>query len=200
MRRTMSLRRRSSNSCRMSAACGRSRWTRMVAMICGCSSRISSATIDGSIRLSLSMPELVPLASRMSSIRVSARSLPSALVSTERMWSLDSRLIAAYCSVSSKKSSSTWRISSWETCCRRAISRLTVSTSWVDRYLNTSAALSSSRLSSRIALRRAPLISIIFLHPATDDHGDQARVFLGHFTQVGQVVFIDCRAATQAAL
>ena len=47
------------------------------------------------------MPELAPFCSRMSSSRLEARSLPSALVSTERIWSLEYRFSAANCSDSS---------------------------------------------------------------------------------------------------
>ncbi|CFN12750.1 Uncharacterised protein [Bordetella pertussis] len=85
MRSITSLRMRSLSMASTLAARSRSRCTRMVAMICGCSSPISSATVCGSSQFSASMPLPPSPASRMSSIRPAARSLPSALVSTVRM-------------------------------------------------------------------------------------------------------------------
>ncbi len=86
-------------------------------------------------------------------------------------------------------------MSSWETWFSRAISILISCTSAAPRYLKTSAALSSSSASNKMALLRAPFISaielLIGIHPATNDHRDHAGVFLSHFTQVIEVMLIE---------
>jgi hypothetical protein len=69
--------------CRMLEAWSRSRCTRMEAMICGCSWRISSATEAASIQRRLSMPE-TSLPCTMRSISMPALSSPSARFSTPR--------------------------------------------------------------------------------------------------------------------
>src|SRR5690242_16502786 len=193
MRSTTSLRSFSSKLPSTSAAWRRSRCTRIVAMICGCSSRIISDTVEASIRLSASMPELAPLLSRMSSSRLAARSAPSARSSTARMCSVEFTLSAAYCSVSSWNSSSTRCMSSWETLSRRAISWLTSWTSRAGSCRSTIAALSSSSASNRIALRRRLLMFALLAiapHPTAENRGHHGRVLLGHFLQVLQAVLV----------
>ena len=84
MRSSTSFRRRSVKLSRISEAWSRSRCTRMVAMICGCSFLISSATAAESIHFRPSMP-LVSPPCRMRSIRFADLSSPSAFFSTLRM-------------------------------------------------------------------------------------------------------------------
>jgi hypothetical protein len=106
IRSSTSLRSRSLKQETISDAWSRSRWTRMVAMICGCSFLINSATADESIHFRPSIP-LVSLPCRIRSMIAPALSSPSALVSTERMYSLESRDRAVCCSASRTNSCST---------------------------------------------------------------------------------------------
>ena len=84
MRTSTSGRTRSGSTLMTSAAWSGSRCDRTMAMICGCSLRTRSAIARGSIHFSVSSPEVLRPA-RMRSIRLLARSSPSAWVSTARM-------------------------------------------------------------------------------------------------------------------
>ena len=150
IRSTTSLRRRSVKCASTSQAWSRSRCTRIVAMICGCSLRISSATDGESIHFRLSMPE-ASLPPRMRFSSTAALSSPSALVSTWRMYSSESRPTVDCRSTRSRKSDSTDSTSSCCTAFICAIAAPSLSTSRGPRYFITSAASASPRASIRMA-------------------------------------------------
>ncbi len=152
----------------------------MVAIICGCSSRIRSAALCGSIKLSVSIPLAVSRVSRISSSRLAARSSPSALTSTERRYSLALTLRAANCSASCSNSASTsvsCLLEIWRTL---AIAALRICTSRWERCLNTSAARSSPMVISRMTLLSVPVsVLLMFVtHPTADDQRDDARIVI----------------------
>src|SRR5690606_19770215 len=195
MRSITSLRRRSGRSASTSEARSRSRWTRIVAMICGCSSTISSATFWASSQFRASMPLAPSLPSRMSSMRPAARSVPRALLSTERMYSSEPSVIAMNWSASWRNSSSTLSTSPRVTCLRLAMAVPICCTSRAERNLKTSAAPSSPSDMIRMAQRSSAsklglLVAIFLLNPRTQHHGDGARVLLGHGARRCQVFLV----------
>src|SRR5690606_6301578 len=139
---------------------------------------------------------LPSLASRISSIRLAARSLPSALVSTERMYSSDPSETAMNWSASWRNSSSAALTSSRVTCLSDAMAEPSSWTSRAVRYLKTSAAASSPRdIMSRAARVKplcwlAGLLLSIFLYPRADDHGDGARILLRHLARGFEVFLV----------
>src|SRR5690606_39414241 len=143
---------------------------------------------------SASMPLAPSPASRMSSISPAARSLPSALVSTVRMYSSEPSVTAMNWSASWRNSSSTTATSPRVTCFRLAIDAPTCWTSRAVRYLKTSAAASSPSDIISTALRVMPSSGfpsfLIFGHPCTHHHGYRARVLGGHIAGALQVVFV----------
>src|SRR5690606_36798811 len=140
------------------------------------------------------MPLAPSPASRMSSISPAARSLPSALVNTVRMYSSEPSVTAMNWSASWRNSSSTTATSPRVTCFRLAIEPPTSCTSRADRYLKTSAAASSPSDIINTALRVTPSRGFpsffILGHPGTHHHRDGARVFGGHVAGALQVVFV----------
>src|SRR5690606_6058380 len=196
IRSMTSLRRRSGSRASTSEARSRSRWTRMVAMIWGCSSMISSATFWASSQFRASMPlALSLLPSKMSSIRPAARSVPSALVSTERMYSSEPSVIAMNWSASWRNSSRTLSTSPRVTCLRLAIAIPICWTSRAERYLKTSAAASSPNDMMRMAQRLrasvcAGLFDILGLQPGAQHHGDRAWILACHAAGRCQVLLV----------
>src|SRR5450830_1218755 len=192
MRSTTSLRRRSVKCPRISQAWSRSRWTRMVAMICGCSLRISSATDGESIHFRLSMPDAsLPPRTRDSSTE--ALSSPSALVRTWRMYSSESRPTVEAAATSSRKPSSTSTTCSCGTPFIVAIAAPSFSTSRGPRNFITSAASDSPIASIRIAAFCSPVLSVICAYPCFDHVRDDARVLGGQLLRQGQVVAVGPR-------
>src|SRR5450830_773979 len=176
MRSTTSLRKRSVKWPRISQAWSRSRWTRMVAMICGCSLRISSATDCASIHFRLS----IPLASRPPRILLSrevALSSPSALVSTLRMYSSESRPSEDAWPVSPTNSISTSLMASKLMFFMADMAAPSFCTSRGPRYFMTSAASSSPSASIRMAPFSTP--SLLIVHPCLNDACHQFRIILG---------------------
>src|SRR3569832_1536489 len=163
----------------------------MVAMICGCSLRIRSATDCASIHFRLSMP----LASRWPRIRFNseaALSSPSALVSTVRIYSSESMPSEVFCSVWLRKSSST--VSSSSLCTDFIVDMAAPSfcTSRGPRYFMTSAASSSPSASIRIAPFCIPA-SLISAHPCLDYVSYHFRVLPGQLLGRFQIVLICAR-------
>src|SRR5690606_3859267 len=193
-----SLRRRSGSKASTSEARSRSRCTRIVAMIWGCSPMISSATFWASSQFSASMPLAPSLPSRMSSMRPAARSVPRALVSTERMYSSEPRVMAMNWSASWRKSSSTLSTSARVTCLSWAMAIPICWTSLAERYLKTSAAASSPSDMMRMAQRLSAsacaglfmLVATLFLQPGTQHHGDGTRVLRGHGARRSEVFLV----------
>src|SRR5450830_965775 len=180
MRSTTSLRKRSVKWPRISQAWSRSRWTRMVAMICGCSLRISSETDCESIHFSDSIPD-ASLPPRMRDSSTEALSSPSALVSTWRMYSSESRPTVELSSVCERKSSSTSTTCSWAMPFMVAMAAPSLSTSRGPRNFITSAASLSPRASIRMAAFCSPVDSVIITYPCFDHVGHDSRIFLRQF-------------------
>src|SRR5690606_19112909 len=131
------------------------------------------------------MPLAPSLPSRMSSMRPAARSVPRALLSTERMYSSEPSVIAMNWSASWRNSSSTLSTSPRVTCLRLAMAVPICCTSRAERNLKTSAAPSSPsdmiRMAQRSSASELGLLAAIFLlQPRTQHHGDGAWVLLGH--------------------
>src|SRR5450830_1743209 len=148
----------------------------MVAMICGCSLRISSATDCASIHFRLS----IPLASRPPRMRLSrevALSSPSALVSTLRMYSSESRPSEDAWPVSPTNSISTSLIASKLMFFMADMAAPSFCTSRGPRYFMTSAASSSPRASIRMAPFSTP--SLLIVHPCLNDACHQFRIIFG---------------------
>src|SRR5476649_562753 len=186
MRNTTSLRSRSVKWPRISQAWSRSRWTRMVAMICGCSLRISSATDCESIHFSDSMPE-ASLPPRMRDSSTEALSSPSALVNTWRMYSSESRPTVEAAATMSRKLSSVPTTSSCGTFFMVAMAAPSLSTSRGPRNFITSAASLSPMASIRMAAFCSPVFSVICAYPFFDHVGNDARIFGGQFLGHGQI-------------
>src|SRR5699024_1625156 len=113
--------------------------------------------------------------------------------STERMWSVVLMFRAAYCSVSSSNSASTWCISACEMLSMSAICRLSSCTSRAGRWRSTDAALSSSSASRRMALRRTAVSGsalIILFHPVAYDPGHHGGVFFGLVPEVAEAALV----------
>src|SRR5487761_515342 len=111
-------------------------------MICGCSSRIISATTRGSSHLTASMPaESPPFMMRSSSAE--ARSSPSALPSALRRYSVTPRPIAVSSRMRATNSTITFSTVALGTLLRRAIAPVRRFTSRGERNLMTSAASAS---------------------------------------------------------
>src|SRR5450830_995403 len=186
IRNTTSLRKRSVKCPRISQAWSRSRWTRIVAMICGCSLRISSDTDCESIHFKLSMPE-ASLPPRMRDSSTEALSSPSALVSTWRMYSSESRPTVELSAVWSRKSSSTSTTCSWAMPFMVAMAAPSLSTSRGPRNFITSAASLSPRASIRMAAFCSPVDSVIITYPCFDHVGHDPWIFLRQFPGHRQV-------------
>src|SRR4051812_5736036 len=149
----------------------------MVAIICGCSLRISSDTEEASIHFRLSMPD-ASLPPRIRDSSTEALSSPSALVSTWRMYSSESRPTVELSSVCWRKASSTTTTCSCCTPFMVAIAAPSLSTSRGPRKRITSAASASPMASIRIAAFWTPL-SFIGAYPCFNDLRDDAGIFLG---------------------
>src|SRR5690606_3657127 len=136
------------------------------------------------------------LPSRMSSMRPAARSVPKALVSTERMYSSEPRVMAMNWSASWRKSSRTLSTSPRVTCLSWAMAVPICWTSLAERYLNTSAAASSPKDMVRMAQRLSAsvcaglLVDIFLLQPGAQHHGDCAWVLRGHGACGGEVLLV----------
>src|ERR1700722_1808155 len=156
----------------------------MVAMICGCSFLISSATAAESIHFRPSIP-LVSLPCRIRSMIAPALSSPSALVSTERMYSLESSDRAVCCSASRTNSCRTSSTCSRVTFFSAAIATPIFWTSRGPRNLNTCAASSSPIDISRSALFTTP--SALIGHPVLDDSCNDLRILARDVACVFQV-------------
>src|ERR1700761_6263697 len=156
----------------------------MVAMICGCSFLMSSATAAESIHFRPSIP-LVSLPCRIRSMIAPALSSPSALVSTERMYSFESSDSAVCCSASRTNSCRTSSTCSRVTFFSAAIATPIFWTSRGPRNLNTCAASSSPIDISRSALFTTP--SALIGHPVLDDSCNDLRILARDVACVFQV-------------
>src|SRR5471032_207718 len=152
----------------------------MVAMICGCSLRISSATDCESIHFSDSMPD-ASLPPRMRDSSTEALSSPSALVRTWRMYSSESRPTVEAAATMSRKFSSVPTTSSCGTFFMVAMAAPSLSTSRGPRNFITSAASLSPRASIRMAAFCSPVDSVIITYPCFDLVGHDAGIFLRQF-------------------
>src|SRR4051794_27824410 len=159
----------------------------MVAMICGCSFLISSATAAESIHFRPSMP-LVSLPCRIRSMITPALSSPSALVSTERMYSLESSDMPVCCSASRTNSCKTSSTCSRVTFFNAAIATPIFWTSRGPRNLNTCAASSSPIDISRSALVITP--SALSGHPVFHDGCNDLRSLTRDIAREFQVPLI----------
>src|ERR1700733_1930096 len=155
-------------------------------MICGCSFLISSATAAESIHFRPSMP-LVSLPCKIRSIRAPALFSPSALVSTARIYSLESSDSAVCCSASWTNSVITLSSCSRVTFFNVAMVAPIFCTSRGPRYLNTSAASDSPIDISRSAALLRP--SAFIGHPVLDDRRDDSGVLTRDHARVVEIAF-----------
>src|SRR5471032_759889 len=155
-------------------------------MICGCSFLISSATAAESIHFRPSIP-LVSLPCRIRSISAPALFSPSALVSTARIYSLESSDSAVCCSASLTNSVITLSSCSRVTFFNVAMVAPIFCTSRGPRYLNTSAASDSPIDISRSAALLRP--SAFIGHPVLDDRRDDSRVLARYHARVVEIAF-----------
>src|SRR5471032_971545 len=158
----------------------------MVAMICGCSLRISSATDCESIHFSDSMPD-ASLPPRMRDSSTEALSSPSALVRTWRMYSSESRPTVEAAATMSRKFSSVPTTCSCGTFFMVAMAAPSLSTSRGPRNFITSAASLSPIASIRMAAFCSPVFSVIGAYPVFDYVGDDAWIVGSQFFGHGQV-------------
>src|SRR5450830_559042 len=158
----------------------------MVAIICGCSLRISSATDCESIHFSDSMPD-ASLPPRIRDSSTEALSSPSALVSTWRMYSSESRPTVEAAATMSRKLSSVPTTSSCGTFFMVAMAAPSLSTSRGPRNFMTSAASVSPIASIRMAAFCSPVFSVIGAYPFLNYVGHNAWVFHRQFFGHGQI-------------
>src|SRR3989344_94959 len=174
MRTITSLRCRSVKALSTDEAWSGSRWTRMAATICGCSLRSSSDTETASIHFRLSMP-VTSLPWMMRSISRLALSSPSALRSTDLMYSSVSATSVPTSVASAEKRSSTLLMRSLEMVLSLAMVSPRCWTSLGSRCLKTSAASSSPSDISRMAASSRPCSSMaanldqLFIQPRTTE-------------------------------
>src|SRR3569833_366678 len=149
-----------------------------MAMIWGCSRRISSATARPSIHFRASRP-FVERPTLMRSMMPEAFSGPSASTSTLRRNSSVPTPTEVCSSTVEVNSEMTLRTSSLETFCSFAMAAPMRCTSLAPICFNTSAASFSPRVSNRIAARSVPVrsgFSFIIGYPTLDDLRNPLRV------------------------
>src|SRR5574340_1340213 len=189
IRSSTSLRRRSVKQPSTSQAWSRSRCTRMVAMVCGCSLWMRSATDSASIHFRLSIPLASPPPPRMRLSSEFALSSPSAFLNTLRIYSSESTPSDEFRSASLLKSCSTVSTSSCGMDFMPVIASPSFCTSRGPRYFMTSDAPSSPRAS----IRMAPLVipfSLMTAYPGFDDIGDDAWILAGQFLRTHKVFLV----------
>src|SRR5690606_21910183 len=164
-----------------------------MAMICGCSMRISSATERGSIHLSASSP-LLDGPRLMRSMMLAAFSSPSASTSTLRRNSSAPTPTDVWFSTTSEKSASTSCTCSRVTPVRRAIAVPTRWTSLAPMCFKTCAASDSPRVRRRIAARSVPesscVRSLIVRDPPTHDLRHALRILADERARLSELLLV----------
>src|SRR5580658_7721960 len=174
-----------------------SRYASTMAMICGCSLWMTSATLRESIHFSVSRP-LLGRPTLMRSMTLAAFSSPSALVMTLRRNSSTPTPTEVWRPTPSEKEDSTPLTSSRDTFCNCAIAAPIFCTSRAPMCLSTCAASCSPSVNSRIAARSVPLrsslppagVSLIDRHPVADHLRDALRVLVHQRAGVGDLLII----------
>src|SRR5579875_255675 len=169
-------------------------------MICGCSSRISSATARGSIHFSASSP-LLERPMLMRSMTFAALSSPSASTSTFRRNSSTPTPTEVWLSTVEEKSERMALTSSRETYLRCAIAAPTRCTSLAPMCFKTWAASCSPSVRSRMAARSVPVRfsapfparSLIGGHPGAHDLRDALRVLIDERARVRDLLLVALR-------
>src|SRR6185312_2772026 len=166
-----------------------------MAMIWGCSSRISSATALGSIHFRASRP-LVERPMLMRSMMLAALSAPSASTSTFLRNSSVPTPTAVWLSTEVVKSDTTPVTSSRDTPLSLAIAVPMRCTSFAPMCLSTCAASCSPRVNNRIAARSVPVRaslrsrSFILVYPSANDLCDALGVLADQRARLGDLHFV----------
>src|SRR6185437_10035557 len=172
-----------------------------MAMICGCSSRMSSATARESIHFNASSP-LVERPMLIRSMMLAALSWPRASTSTLRRNSSAPTPTEVWLSTVCAKSEMTPCTSSRETLASFAIAVPIRCTSFAPMCLSTWAASVSPSVSSRIAARSVPLRlasrrsarSLILAYPAAHHLRDSLRVLADERACLHELLLVRQRA------